>query len=123
MKIAYEGQTWNTSTESDVQVTNATGIEEWATSAATIGGSGTAAGAPTSGGFGRPNTFTVDLTVFADSDEAMATAIDAIKAATMPAANKLEARPLTYTLNGQEDRTVFVRVLTRSPATDLRLPR
>ena len=115
MIVSWKGQTWGTF-GTDFQVLAIQGIENRALVAANVSGGIDGAGAaPT---FSDIGSFVVDLIVFADSDADMAANLAAIYAVTWGTTDRVTEDPFDFTIEGQDELTVFARVVNRSVPTD-----
>lgn len=116
MQIVWRGETWG-AFGSDVQVVEAPGLEDIDATAQSSDGGGMD-GSSVMPVWQKPLEFTVKLVVFADTTADMADAMDTLKAKTAPlGSDRASVWPLVYTIDGQEARTVFARVVRRSPPT------
>lgn len=109
----WRGRTWDY--DGDIRVKSAKGLEDMVRRSAQITG-GRDGGAP-SPAFSEPGAFTLELQVFADSDEDMADKLADLYAATWDE-DPLAEHPFTFEIRGQEQLTVFAKVATRQPPTD-----
>lgn len=118
--VAWASQTWDEwdgSSQPDVFVLGLEGIEDIEAAAAALAGGGQD-GAAVSQATLSPLGFTARLLVLADDNDDMAAKLDDLKPAIQPdATESRQTAPFVYTIDGQDARSVFARVLKRSIGT------
>lgn len=115
MQVTWRGQTWGVYGSSTI-VKTSNGLEDFKGQAANLAGQGH--GATRSPLWQTPGGWILELTVFADSDAAMAAELDAIRAVTAGGSDPMAEYPFDFTMPGEVTKTAFAYVTDRQIPTD-----
>lgn len=115
MQVTWRGNTWGAYGSSTI-VKSANGLNDFRAQAANLAGQGH--GATRSPLWQTPGGWTLELTVFADSDAEMGSTLDAIRAVTAGDADPMAEYPFTWEAPGEVPRTAFAYVTDRQIPED-----